>query len=164
MQLRAGCKPSPGTTGSKAISAYVAVVKQSDVSTTRWSEKMLQTYLRAKHPFTTLPQALGREKDLAAVPNRSPFKPQLSFTSCVTLGKLPNLSESLISSSVKWDNYIYLKGLYVKCLVLNRHLEVAVIAYAAVRDCWEYPSVVRERPWRKGGAPEASFGQMASPY
>lgn len=39
--LGAGCKPSPGTAGSEAISACVAMVKQSDVSTTQQAGKML---------------------------------------------------------------------------------------------------------------------------
>lgn len=114
MQLGAGCKPSPGTAGSKAISAYVAMVKQSDASTTRWVQKMLQTYPKAKYPFTPPLQALGGVKELVTVADRSRFKPQLSFTNRVTLGKLPNLLEPLISPSVKWDNYMYFKEIVCK--------------------------------------------------
>lgn len=104
---------------------------------------MLQTYLKAKYPFTPPLQALGRDKGLATVANRSQFKPQLSFTSGVMSGKLPNLSEPLISSSVKWDNYMYLKE--VVCKVPGSQWapsKYQVIAYGAVRDCWEHPCVV----------------------
>lgn len=126
---------------------------------------MLQTYLKAKHPFTTLLQAPEREKELAAVPNRSQFKPRLRVTNCVTLSKLSNLSEPLISSSVRWDNYIYLKGLYVKCLAQNRHLASSSYCCSCCHERLLGIALCgREGPWGKGGAPEASFGRMAGPY
>lgn len=71
MQIGAGWKPSPGTAGSQAISAYVAMVKQSDVSTTWWAQKMPQT----KYPFTPPLQALGRDKGVATTAYRSQIKP-----------------------------------------------------------------------------------------
>jgi len=41
VQLGAGCKPSLGTAGSGVISAYVALVKPSDMSRTQLAEKVL---------------------------------------------------------------------------------------------------------------------------
>lgn len=113
------------------------------------------------------PQALGREKALPCycVKQISVQTPAQLYQALWSW-KFPNLSEPLISSSVKWDNYPDLKGSHVKCQASSRHPASSshYCLWCCGRLCWDYTHVVgKKEQWREGGALEASLWTDGSP-
>lgn len=74
------------------------------------------------HPTASTGERKGPCYSVQQISVQTPAQLSQALWSC----KLPNPSEPLISSSVKWDNYTYLKGSYVKCLAHSRHLASTV--------------------------------------